>query len=349
VSRIRQYLAENIDIEEFQQVLIHNWKDDMENIHAMFSDATAYESYIKFPTDVKLLWDCTYWVYQAIYTICRELRIKRPRSRFNEQERKQLSYNKCRKKTHQMTSTRKRALLYLLNKGLKQLKEVLANHQEEISLDEKQTIRLIYIKEIYRQQKYMFDNHANIVSNRIVSLFKPYIRPIVRGKENKRVEFGAKVSKSMTDGISLIDKLSFDAYNEALELKRSIRLHRIRFGKCRQVGVDAIYGTNGNRKYMKTKEIFHSLVRKGRASVHEKHEKLLRSLLGKERSTVLEGSFGNEKNHYGLNKIKARTQATEIIWILFGMMTANVVKIAKRREKKSQPPGKVSKQFVIAA
>jgi len=348
VSRIRQYLAEHIEIEDVQRILIENWKDDMENIHALLSDATAYESYIKYPTDVKLLWDCVYWIYQAIFVICKELKVKRPRSRFDEQERKQLSYSKCRKKTHKMTRTRKRALLYLLNKGLEQLKEILNNHKNEISLNEKQSIRLIYIKEIYRQQQYMYDNHVNIVANRIVSLFKPYIRPIVRGKENKKVEFGAKVNKSMVDGISLIDRLSFDAFNEALELKKSIRLHKERFGQCKQVGVDAIYGTNANRTYMKAKKIFHSLIRKGRASKYEQQEKLLRSQLGKERSTVLEGSFGNEKNHYGLNKVKARTEPTEIIWILFGIMTANAVKISKRKAKKA-PPGKVPLQLEIAA
>ncbi|MFN8258687.1 MAG: transposase [Bacteroidales bacterium] len=349
VSRIRQYLAEHIEIEDVQRILIANWKEDMENTHALLSDATAYESHIKFPTDVKLLWDCVYWVYQAIFVICKELKIKRPRSRFVEQERKQLSYNKCRKKTHKITHTRKKALLYLLNKGLGQLKEILNDHKNEISLDEKQSIRLIYIKEVYRQQLYMFDNHTNTVINRIVSLFKPYIRPIVRGKENKKVEFGAKVNKSMVDGISLIDRLSFDAFNEALELKRSIRLHNQRFGRCKQVGVDAIYGTNANRKYMKAKKIFHSLVRKGRASKYEQQESILRSQLGKERSTVLEGSFGNEKNHYGLSKVKARTEPTEIVWILFGIMTANAVKISKRRAMREAPPGKAPVQLVIAA
>lgn len=349
VSRIREYLAEHLEIEAVQRVLIANWKDDLENVHTLLSDATAYESYIKYPTDVKLLWDCVYWIYQAIFVICRELKIKRPRSRFLEQETKQLSYSKCRKKSHKMTRTRKKALLYLLNKGIEQLKEILNNHKNEISLNVKQSIRLIYIKEVYRQQKYMYQNHVNTVSNRIVSLFKPYIRPIVRGKETRKVEFGAKVNKSMVDGISLIDHLSFDAFNEATELKKSIRLHQERFGQCKQVGVDAIYGTNANRTYMKAKKIFHSLVRKGMASKYEQQEKILRSQLGKERSTVLEGSFGNEKNHYGLNKVRARTEPTEIIWILFGIMTANAVKISKRRTKKEAPPGKVHLQLEIAA
>ena len=60
----------------------------------------------------------------------------------------------------------------------------------------------------------------------------------------------------------------------------------------------------------------------------------MRTELGRARATVMEGSFGNEKNHYGLQKIKARTEQTETTWIFFGIMTANAVKIAKRIKKR---------------
>ena len=56
----------------------------------------------------------------------------------------------------------------------------------------------------------------------------------------------------------------------------------------------------------------------------------MRSILGKVRSTVLEGSFGNEKNHYQMNKIKARTQNNETVWIFFSLLTCNAMQIAKR-------------------
>jgi hypothetical protein len=163
-----------------------------------------------------------------------------------------------------------------------------------------------------------------------VSLFKPYLRPIVRGKENKAVEFGMKAMISQVDGINFIDKLSFDPYNECKYLKDSIIKHKKRFGICNQVGVDQIYGTNENRTYMKEKNIFHCLVRKGKPSKHEDQYHQLRKQVGLERSTRLEGSFGNEKNHYILRKVKARLQETEIIWVLFGVMASNAVKIINK-------------------
>ncbi len=47
-----------------------------------------------------------------------------------------------------------------------------------------------------------------------MSISKDYIRPIVRGKEIKKVEFGAKVNKIQIDGLSFIEYISFDAFNE---------------------------------------------------------------------------------------------------------------------------------------
>ena len=62
----------------------------------------------------------------------------------------------------------------------------------------------------------------------------------------------------------------------------------------------------------------------------------MRGILNKQRATVLEGSFGNEKNHYLLNKVKARSQQTEICWIFFGMMAANASILVQRMKQQNQ-------------
>ena len=60
------------------------------------------------------------------------------------------------------------------------------------------------ITRMYRQQKNHFQNNDSreSIPNRIVSLSKPHLRPIVRGKEVKSVEFGAKINSTLVDGIS---------------------------------------------------------------------------------------------------------------------------------------------------
>ena len=85
-------------------------------------------------------------------------------------------------------------------------------------------------------------------------------------------------------------------------------------------------------------------MRKGRAGKNETQRSQMQSILSKQRATRMEGSFGTEKNHYGLNRVKARTEKTEILWIFFGVMTSNAVKIAKRRKKKRAEELKAQKQ-----
>ncbi len=165
----------------------------------------------------------------------------------------------------------------------------------------------------------------------IVSIDKRYIRPIVRGKETKRVEFGAKVNTVQIDGINFIENLSFDAFHEGIRLQSSVyQAQSLTHTKTKAIAADNIYVTNANRSYCTKNNIQISFVPKGKPSKDAQQQKQLRQILSKERATGMEGSFGTEKQHYSLDKIKARTQKTETLWICFGIHTANAVRIAKR-------------------
>ena len=224
VSAIRNEMASRLDIESLQEVLASHWKPYLENLHVCMTDATCYESHMRFPTDMKLLFE-----------------------------------------------------------GRK-------------------------------------------VSDRIVSIDRHYVRPIVRGKETKSVEFGAKVNNIQIDGISFIEHLSFKAFNEGIRLKDCIRMQqKLMNVRVRCVAADSIYANNANRKFCTKYGISTSFVRKGRAAKDEPLRKVLRSELSKERATRLEGSFGTQKQHYSLARIKARNRKTEILWIFFGIHTANAV------------------------
>ena len=50
----------------------------------------------------------------------------------------------------------------------------------------------------------------------------------------------------------------------------------------------------------------------------------------------MEGSFGTQKEHYSLRRIKAWKKETELLYIFFGIHTANAVLLADRLEKKEQ-------------
>ena len=74
----------------------------------------------------------------------------------------------------------------------------------------------------------------------------------------------------------------------------------------------------------------------GKKARDKNHRSKLRSLLSRERSTRLEGSFGTEKEHYNLRKVKAVTLETEILWIPLGIHTVNAVRLAGRQLQKEQ-------------
>ena len=49
VSAIRNEMASRLDIESLQEVLASHWKPYLENLHVCMTDATCYESHLRFP------------------------------------------------------------------------------------------------------------------------------------------------------------------------------------------------------------------------------------------------------------------------------------------------------------
>ena len=98
------------------------------------------------------------------------------------------------------------------------------------SLTDRKMDRLNTLRSIYQQQKYMYDNRTHSVPDRIVSVSQPFVRPIVRGKAGKPVEFWAKLDISVVDGWTRLECYSFDAYNEAGNLRAMVERFRAREG-----------------------------------------------------------------------------------------------------------------------
>lgn len=328
VSWWRSYLGNHLNIAELQAVLIANWKPYMEQTHVTMMDATCNESHLRYPTAVKLLWESIVIVYSTLQQKRSRLKLRSSRSNYGKHKQHCMLYQRSRKKSKRKEKKLRKQLLKYLWRLLQGLEALQQTHQLRFSNKEQRLIGTI--KKIYEQQHELSYGEVTSVKNRIVSLSKPYVRPIVRGKENKAVEFGAKVHKVQVSGISFIEHLSYDNFNEGTRLKQSIAFHQKYFGKLSQLGADAIYATNENRRYCSKLGIATGFVPKGRQGKLGEQKKVMRSALCTIRATVLEGSFGNEKNHYLLNKIKARNQITETAWIFFGMMTANASIISNR-------------------
>lgn len=337
VSKIRCELSRKLDIDQFQQALAAAWKPLLENTGIVMSDATCYESHLRYPTKEKLLWECIEWSYGQIIRHCSTLKLRRPRSKYEEIHKRYLNFSRCRKKTQKKKEKLRSSLIYLLGKLIRQLDSLEREHRQFLHLEGSYHKRRNIIKTILDQQIRMHHHHVKSVPERIVSIHKHYIRPIVRGKETKAVEFGVKANLVQVGGMNFIEHISFNAFNEGTRGISSIQYAQMLFRrKTTHFAGDAIYATNKTRKYCSTRPspVYTSFVPKGRKAKDQAQRSKLRALLCKERSTRLEGSFGTEKEHYNLRKIKARTPETEILWILFGVHTANVARLAAGEQRK---------------
>jgi hypothetical protein len=334
VSDIRCEIGRVMDIDILQQILASHWKSYMENTSIMMTDATCYESAIRFPTDVKILWEGVDWIYHQLKFVVKSLKGRMPRCKYDKQSHRYHAYSKKRKRKTSETRVLRRSLLHLLDKLIGLLEETIHVNSHRLQMPAHFHKRLSIIKKVLQQQTLSFNGGE--VKERIVSIDKSYIRPIVRGKETKQVEFGAKVNIIQVDGINFIEHLCFNAFNEGIRIPQCISKHQQLFRKrVTHIAADRIYATNYNRKYCSAhnRKITTSFVRKGRASKDESQVQQMRNLLNRERSTRLEGSFGTEKQHYSLNKVKARTKHTEILWIFFGIHTANAVRMITKVER----------------
>ena len=335
VSAIRQELADRLDIESLQAILADHWKPYLENLHVCMTDATCYESHLRFPTDVKLLWEGIVWLHRHLCKHCRRLHIQRPRNKYLDVSRAYLAYSKLRKRRKSQTRMITRRLLQLLEKLLDQLEQIHSSYRDRLTLSSDYQRRFSVIQTVLEQGKNLFAGKK--VSNRIVSIDRHYLRPIIRGKETKSVEFGAKVNNIQIDGISFIEHISFKDFNEGVRLKDCIRLQQqLTRVRVKALVADSIYANNANRKFCTKYHISTSFKRKGRAAKDEPLRKILRSELSRERATRLEGSFGTQKQHYSLARIKARNRKTEVLWIFFGIHTANAVCMIEKVEKKKR-------------
>ena len=333
IDDIVSELSDKLKIQQQQDILAEAWKPYMRNLDTFYTDATCYESDMRYPTDQKLLWECVEKSYSMMCQMSGRLGIHRPRTKFLDVEKANMGYVKQRKHSRSQQRKLTRRLIHLLGKILREMRKMIREHDDEGVLGVRELSTLDIITKVYRQQKNHFnsDNPRESIPDRIVSISKPYVRPIVRGKEVRKVEFGAKCNNILVDGISFIEKLSFNAFSEGTRLEHCIKMHKRLFKvDARKIGGDTGYAGTSNRDLCKERGIQTSFVKRGRPSAERKEKDFVRQELARVRATAMEGSFGTQKEHYAMRRIKARKKKTEVLYIFFGIHKANIVHLAQR-------------------
>ena len=289
-------------------------------------DATACPQDIAYPTDLNLLSDAREKLEELIDKVYNPiLHDKKPRTYRKIARKNYLKTAQKKNKSRKVIRKAIREQLNYVSRNIKSIGTLLDRYKEDklpFPLNPKEQNYLFVVQTLYDQQKLMYVSKTHSVDHRIVSIHQPHIRPIVRGKAQAKVEFGAKIHVSIIDGISFLDELSWDAFNEGSHMMDYIEKYKKRFG-CypREVLADQIYCTRVNRAALK--ELGIKLLAKplGRPSALQIH------VSPGERNPI-EGKFGQGKTAYGLDRIKARLKGTSESWIATIILVLNLVKLA---------------------
>ncbi len=313
-----------------------NRKDDgnkTENKGKMQADATVADQYITYPTDNGILNEsrkkCEKLI-DKLYEADGKQRDK-PRTYRRTMNSAYLDYSKKKKKTKATHRKMTRKLLESVNRNIKHIDrmlDVFEKRGDRFPLSHAEQ-RLFWILRVaYEQQKQMYHTDSHSCTDRIVSIYQPHVRPIPRGKIKSQIEFGAKLGVSLDDGFARINTFSWDAYHEAGDLIKQVEAYKELHGHYPElVQVDKIYATQENRRWLKERGIRMTAPPLGRKPVKTAQTYYQKRKARKEATerNHIEGKFGQGKNGYNLNEIRARLKATSESWVACIFFVMNLI------------------------
>lgn len=295
-----------------------------ENKGEVIYDASVCPQDIAYPTDLGLLNKSREITEETIDELHAD----------NRSGKKPRTYRKIARKAYLKVAQNKNPSKKVIRKGIRsQLQYLKRNFRaiekmldsfEVFPLNHKLQRKYRIIQTVYEQQLKMFVSRSHQVEDRIVSIHEPHVRPIVRGKARAKTEFGAKIHMSMVDGFAFLDTLSWDAFNEGSHLRGYVEEYRNQFGFYpAKVLADKLCCTRENRKWLKEKNIKLAAKPLGRPSA-----KAVENHVRPGERNPIEGKFGQAKNGYGMNRIRARLRHTSQSWIASIILVLNLVKLA---------------------
>lgn len=297
-------------------------------------DATVCDAYIKYPTDLNLLNESREKAEELLDKLVKVLSIKiKPRTYRRVARKAYLNIAKKKNKSLKLIRQGLRQQLGYLKRDIGHIRRILDGNEINICIfSRKENTYWQTIQELYRQQEQMYRTQTNTIDHRIVSIHQPFIRPIVRGKDGKKVEFGSKINVSLMNGYTLINQFEYEAFNESTYLQNQVEEYKKLHGYYPElVQSDDIYMTRANREYLKAHGIRHTgrpLGRKPKKEVLTPYQKRKQKKEKNERNQI-EGKFGQGKAGYNLNKIMARLSNTHESWVASIVFVMNILRAMK--------------------
>ena len=318
-----------------------NKKDDSsspKNKGTLKVDAIVADQEITFPTDMKLLNECRENLERLIDLLfVASIDGVKPRTYRRKARKQYLDMAKKKNKSRKMIRKGVKQQLQYVRRDINTVDKLLdgtGNRILDLSIRDRELLKTI--KEVFDQQELMYKNKSHKCQQRIVNLYQPHVRPIVRGKDKAKTEFGSKINISEVDGFCRIDHFSWEAFNEGSDVKLQVENYRKLYGRYPLYFLgDGIYLTRENRRYLKEKKIKivgKPLGRPPKQSATSASQKRYKKKKAAERNHV-EGKFGQAKRGYGMNNIKARLEETSESWINAIFFVMNLTKLLQLVQK----------------
>jgi hypothetical protein len=308
-------------------------KKDIPNQGKLKLDASVADQYITYPTDLKLLNTARQETERLIDILyMKEDYNTKPRTYRRKARKEYLVVSKKRHKN-------KKELRVIIGKQVRYLRRNISTIEKMLNDFEqsgkefplKHRDQRIYwvVQHLFSQQNYMYRNKTHKCSDRIVNIYQPHVRPMVRGKDSADVEFGSKINLSEVEGFVRCNHIGWDNYDEGGDLEKQVEDFKQLYGCYPELLLgDRKYLTRKNRLYLKNMGI--RIVGKplGRPPKQELsgYQKYKTRKEQNMRNHV-EGKFGQGKNGYNLNQIRARRQDTSESWISAILFVMNLTKL----------------------
>ncbi|WP_419620127.1 transposase, partial [Thiolapillus sp.] len=284
-------------------------------------DATVAPQAIRYPTDLSLLNEARELTEKIIDHLYPHTDLKAKPRTYRKKARK--AYLAIAKQKRPPAKARRKGIkqqLQYLRRNLKHIEGLLEHwpQGQPIPLPRWLLYRYWVTQHLYAQQWEMYRNRSHRCDDRIVSISQPYVRPIVWGKLDKPVEFGAKLSVSLTgEGIACVNEIRWDAFHEGKDLVSQVEAYKVRHGYYPEVVLaDPAYGSRANRARY---SLWGKPLGRPKKETEENRETLNKEKAQRQadyrQRIPIEGKFGQGKKGYGLGYIEAKRADTSVAWI----------------------------------
>lgn len=313
-------------IEESVQTLLKEKK--LLRDRTILVDTTVAPSNISHPTDIHLLETARKQLLKIIKkfgkgvsyrTYCRVAR------------KTFIEYIKLGRRNKMRTKKSHGKMIRFVRRNLQQANEVFASAGQSMKKYEEQKVAALLDtiqrllgqqEELSRRTKRDGSKQGISIKNRIVSVFRDFVRPIPRGKVPVATEFGAKILFELQSGFMTVLKISYDNIPDSHMLAE----HFDRYTGMTLCADRGFHKSANNVLAEKAGVKNYYVEKQGRKSL-DKTPSLKRARC---KRAGIEASISNLKNNHGLGRVRyGRGMEGEEQWIRLGVIGANLKRALK--------------------